>query len=72
MFCQIFLSQQVQRRVLISKKHSIYKFPHEFPNNFRTYSVTKGCSDQKINAQTDKDLNPQATRPNFHRDIMYT
>ena len=30
--------------------------------------MTKGWSDQEINLQFDKDLNPQATRPNFHRD----
>ena len=35
-------------------------------------SVTKGWSDQEVNAQIDKDLNPKATRPNFHRDIIYT
>ena len=35
-------------------------------------SVTKRWSDPEVNAQIDKDLNPQATRPNFHRDIIYT
>ena len=35
-------------------------------------SVTKGWSDQELNAQIDKDLYPYATRPNFHRDIIYT
>ena len=35
-------------------------------------SVTKRWSDLEVNAQIDKDLNPQATRPNFHRDIIYT
>ena len=35
-------------------------------------SVTKRWSDLEVNAQIDKDLNPQATRPNFHRDITYT
>ena len=30
------------------------------------------CSDQEVNTQTDKDLNAQATRPNFHREIIYT
>ena len=27
-------------------------------------SETKGWSDQEVNTQFDKDLNPQATRPN--------
>ena len=35
-------------------------------------SVTKRWSDLEVNAQIDKDLIPQATRPNFHRDIIYT
>ena len=35
-------------------------------------SVTKRWSDLEVNAQIDKDLNPQATRPNFHRDIIDT
>ena len=34
--------------------------------------MTKGWSDQEVNNQFDKDLNPQATRPNFHREIIYT
>ena len=35
-------------------------------------SVTKGWSDQEVNAQIDKDVNPQARRPNFNRDIIHT
>ena len=35
-------------------------------------SVTKGWSDQEVNAQIDKVLDPSATRSNFHREIIYT
>ena len=35
MFCQLFLSPQVKRSVIISYKYGIYKLPHELPNNLR-------------------------------------
>ena len=31
-----------------------------------TTSVTKACSDPKVNPQIEKDLNPYATKPIFH------
>ena len=34
-------------------------------------SMTKGWSDQEVNTQIEKDLNPYATRPNFHTDNIY-
>ena len=34
--------------------------------------MTKGWSDQEVNTQCDKDFNPKATRPNFHREIIHT
>ena len=33
MFYQIFLSPQVKRCPIIAYKHSVYKFPHELPND---------------------------------------
>ena len=35
-------------------------------------SVTKGWSDQEVNAQIDKDVNPLAAKSNFHRETIYT
>ena len=35
MFCQIFLSPQVKRILIISNKHGIYKLPHELPKDLR-------------------------------------
>ena len=35
MFDQIFLSSHVKRLEIITYKHGIYKFPHEFSNDFR-------------------------------------
>ena len=34
-FHEIFFSPQVKRIVIISKKHGIYEFPHELPNDLR-------------------------------------
>ena len=34
--------------------------------------MTKGWSDHEVNTKIDKDLNTQATRTNFHREIIYT
>ena len=34
-FYQIFLSPQVKRRVIISKKRGIYELPHELPSDLR-------------------------------------
>ena len=36
MFQQIFLSPQVKRSVIISKKHGIYELPQELLPNFTT------------------------------------
>ena len=33
MFCQIFLSPQVERIVIIGNKHGIYELHHQLPNN---------------------------------------
>ena len=35
MFCQIFLSPQVKRMVIISNKHDIYELPHHLSNDLR-------------------------------------
>ena len=36
-----------------------------------TTSVTKACSDPKVNPQIEKDLNPYATKTNFsHKETM--
>ena len=32
--------------------------------------MTKGWSDEEVNTKFDDDLNPYATRPNFHREYM--
>ena len=34
-FCQIFLSPQVKRWVIVSYKHGIYELSHELTNNLR-------------------------------------
>ena len=34
--------------------------------------MTNGWSDQELNTQIDKDLNPLGTRPSFHREMIYT
>ena len=48
MFYQIFLSQQVQRCVIIPYKHGIYDLPHELPNELRlrtlgSYEMSGEC-----------------------------
>ena len=35
MFSQMFLSAHVKRCVIITYKHGIYEFPHDFPNDLR-------------------------------------
>ena len=36
MLYQIFLSPQVKQSTIISNKHGVYEFPHEFPNDLRS------------------------------------
>ena len=42
MFDQVFLSPQVKRSSIISNKHGIFDFPHDFPYDLRlkTYDLT--------------------------------
>ena len=41
MFCQIFLSPQVKRNAIISKKHGIYKLPQKLSNDLRLWILEK-------------------------------
>ena len=57
---------------LESRVSKVYVTGIWFQIEFSKISMTKSWSDQEVNTQIDKDLNPYATRPNFHRDIIYT
>ena len=47
MFYQIFLSLQVKRSAIISKKHGIYELPHELSNDLRLQEIRKGQENLK-------------------------
>ena len=40
MFYQIFLSQQVKRRAIITYKLGDYELPHELPNDLRLKEIS--------------------------------
>ena len=44
MFCQIFLSSQVERCAIITYKHGIYEFPHELPKSLRPLRKLRNIS----------------------------
>ena len=46
MFYQISVSPQVKRWAIITYKHGIYKLSHEFPNNLRSYEISRKCHKQ--------------------------
>ena len=62
----LYLPHNLQSRV--SKD---YVIGIRFQIELNKICVTKIWSDQEVNNQIDKDLNPYATRPNFHRDNIY-
>ena len=44
----------------------VYVLGIRFQIKLTKISVRKGWSDQKVNTQFDKDVNPEATKSNFH------
>ena len=58
----LYLPHKLQSRVLVFQK-IMYRdnVSNQTCQNFR-----EKCSDQEVNAKIGKDLNTQATRPNFH------
>ena len=64
----LYLPHKLQSRVLVFQK-IMYR---DNVSNKTCQNFREKCSDQEVNTQTDKDLNAQATRPNFHREIIYT
>ena len=66
----LYIPHNLQSRVLVISE--VYVSAIRFQIKLTKISVTKGLSEQDVNTQFDKDLNPEATRPNFHREILYT
>ena len=48
MFCQMFFSPQVKRCAIITYNHSIYKLPHELPNDLRLKDLRKLGNIKKV------------------------